>query len=212
MRIVCPQCHFSKNIDSASIPDAALMATCPKCKTRFPFTPGGVGRDNDFAFLDTDNRTSPGADTSPGESARAIDGRESYSSGRETGPDGRGIPWENPGLGSFSAFFSTIKAVLFRPGDFYTNMPVTGGLKPPLIFGLVLGSVGMILPLFWSVFWSIITFNYGLADLPGLDLGSLLPFPIHPITATAVIMGCIPVLVIFSLLIWSIVTHILLTL
>jgi predicted Zn finger-like uncharacterized protein len=218
MRIVCPQCHFSKNIDPASIPDAALMVTCPKCKTRFPFTPGEAGQDDDFAFSDKDNRMSPAADTSPGASrrsrefGRAFDGREAYFSGRKTSPGGRGIPWENPGFGSFSAFFGTIKEVLFRPSDFYTNMPVAGGLKPPLIFGLIFGSVGVILSLFWSVFWSIITFNYGLANLPDLDLGSLLPISAHPIAAVAVLMGCIPFLVVFSLLIWSVVTHILLAL
>ena len=221
MRIVCPHCHFSKNIDPASIPNETLMATCPKCGTRFPFAPGEADQDDAFAFPDADNRTSPGAGTLAGaagatekslESGRAIDGREAHFRGREPGPGGRGIPWENPGIGSFSAFFRTIKAVLFRPGDFYANMPLAGGLKPPLIFGLVLGSAGMILSLFWSVFWSIITFNYGFGDLPDFDLGSLLPFPVHPITAVAVIMGGIPFLVVFSLLIWSIVTHILLTL
>jgi len=82
MKIVCPQCHFSKNIDPASIPNTALMVTCPKCKTRFPFTPGKAEQDDDFAFLNSDSTTSPGANQRLGKSENGIKGQESSFRGR----------------------------------------------------------------------------------------------------------------------------------
>ena len=37
MIIRCPQCQFEREIPSSSIPDTAVMATCPRCQTRFQF-------------------------------------------------------------------------------------------------------------------------------------------------------------------------------
>lgn len=37
MLIRCPQCSFDREIDAARIPPNAVMATCPRCGTRFRF-------------------------------------------------------------------------------------------------------------------------------------------------------------------------------
>lgn len=37
MKIVCPQCHFSREIPDDKIPENAHLATCPKCQNRFCF-------------------------------------------------------------------------------------------------------------------------------------------------------------------------------
>ncbi|MBO4312475.1 MAG: zinc-ribbon domain-containing protein [Desulfovibrionaceae bacterium] len=37
MIIRCPNCHFEREIPLSSIPQTAVMATCPRCKTRFQF-------------------------------------------------------------------------------------------------------------------------------------------------------------------------------
>ena len=37
MLIHCPQCHFYRELNTSQIPDNAVMATCPKCQTRFRF-------------------------------------------------------------------------------------------------------------------------------------------------------------------------------
>ena len=37
MRIVCPQCGYSREIPTDRIPAASNMATCPKCRLRFRF-------------------------------------------------------------------------------------------------------------------------------------------------------------------------------
>ena len=37
MIIRCPQCQFEREIPTSAIPDTAVMATCPRCQTRFQF-------------------------------------------------------------------------------------------------------------------------------------------------------------------------------
>ncbi|KAB1442378.1 YIP1 family protein [Pseudodesulfovibrio senegalensis] len=37
MRITCPECQFSRTIDETKIPPRSVVATCPKCKTKFRF-------------------------------------------------------------------------------------------------------------------------------------------------------------------------------
>ncbi len=215
MKIVCPKCNYSKDVDPVSVPGEDLIATCPKCRHRFQFIPADAGQDDDFAFINAENETSQGLDSSqetagqPFEPEMEIDDIGPSPSDRETVSRVQGIRWENQDGGSFSALMGTIKEILFSPGDFYTNMPVGGGLKPPLVFGLAVGSAGMILSIFWSVFWSVVALKYG---LDGLFDDSLIPFPVNSISTVAIIMGLVPLLVIASLFFWSIYTHILLVL
>lgn len=37
MEIICPECHFSREVDETKIPARSQVATCPKCKTKFQF-------------------------------------------------------------------------------------------------------------------------------------------------------------------------------
>ncbi len=37
MLIRCPECGFERELDASQIPDSAVMATCPRCETRFRF-------------------------------------------------------------------------------------------------------------------------------------------------------------------------------
>lgn len=37
MKITCPQCNFTRNVDDKALPPRAVMATCPKCAHRFKF-------------------------------------------------------------------------------------------------------------------------------------------------------------------------------
>ena len=218
MKIVCPQCNYYKDVDPVSIPGEDLIATCPKCRHRFQLIPADAGQEDDFAFFNVESETSREVDSSqdmaepPFGAEVEMDDVGPSPGDSETVSGVQGIRWENQGGGSFSALMSTIKEILFRPGDFYTNMPVGGGLKPPLVFGLAVGSAGMILSIFWSVFWTIVTLNYGLNGLFEGAMDSLIPFPVNSITAAAIIMGFVPLLVILSLFFWSIYTHILLVL
>ncbi|MEE9557011.1 MAG: YIP1 family protein [Candidatus Adiutricales bacterium] len=218
MKIVCPQCNYYKDVDPVSIPGEDLIVTCPKCRHRFPFIPADAGQEDAFAFFNVENETSPGLDSSrdmagpPFEPEVEMDDIGPSPGYREIVSGVQGIRWENQDGGSFSALMSTIKEILFSPWDFYTSMPVGGGLKPPLVFGLAVGSAGMILSIFWSIFWTIVIFNYGLNGLFDEAIDYLFPFPITSIAAAAVIMVFVPLLVIIGLFFWSIFTHILLVL
>lgn len=37
MQIICPECQFSRTVKEGKIPSQSVMATCPKCKTKFRF-------------------------------------------------------------------------------------------------------------------------------------------------------------------------------
>jgi len=56
---------------------------------------------------------------------------------------------ENTGL--LNGLFRTIKEVLFSPTKFFRNMPVTGGLADPMLYGLIVGMVGMMCLYFWDI-------------------------------------------------------------
>jgi hypothetical protein len=45
MKITCPACSFTRDVDEGKLPPAAAIATCPRCKERFRFRePAVVGR------------------------------------------------------------------------------------------------------------------------------------------------------------------------
>jgi hypothetical protein len=48
-------------------------------------------------------------------------------------------PWEDmASLGFFTAFFRTMKQVLFSPRAFFRNMPVNKGMGSPLLYGVII--------------------------------------------------------------------------
>lgn len=61
-------------------------------------------------------------------------------------------PWEDrANVGFFGGFFKTLKGVLFSPAEFFRNMPVTGGLTDPLLYGLIVGMAGLMFFYFWKI-------------------------------------------------------------
>ena len=61
-------------------------------------------------------------------------------------------PWEERRtLGFYPSLFKTIRDILFHPTEFFQKMPVTGGLTDPLLFGLIIGSIGMMFQYLWDV-------------------------------------------------------------
>jgi hypothetical protein len=65
-----------------------------------------------------------------------------------------GPPWERPGAG-FAELVDTTKQVLTAPTAFFAAMRVTGGLGRPLVYGLILGTIGLVATtLYRAVFWA----------------------------------------------------------
>ena len=122
IKIICPRCHYSKQVPHDKIPASARWATCPQCKQRFELA-----------------QVSPvlGIETGPagGEIEREVARIPS--------------PWESRAEhGMWAGIGRTSKAVLFSPKNFFKHTAVEGGLREPLAFGLLTGSAGMMFEIF----------------------------------------------------------------
>jgi len=66
--------------------------------------------------------------------------------------EGKYSPWEDAeNLGWPQAFIQTINNSLFSTKSFFAQLPSYGGYQKPLIFGIILASIGMIFQQVWSV-------------------------------------------------------------
>jgi hypothetical protein len=81
----------------------------------------------------------------------------------DAGPPPPGIPWdERDRIGVLSALVETTRQVLFEPGAFFRAMPVTGGLASPLLYGVVVGWIGLAAAAFYqAVFRSVVGSAWG---------------------------------------------------
>jgi hypothetical protein len=72
-------------------------------------------------------------------------------------------PWERRlDLGVARSVRESVKGVLFSPSRFFRTTTVAGGIKEPFAFGVLMGSLGMMLEVFWQ---AVIRFK----DLPVLN-------------------------------------------
>jgi hypothetical protein len=78
---------------------------------------------------------------------------EDYSSGA-TPPDAARskTSWEDRSTnGFFNGLFKTVNQVLFSPSAFFKKMPVTGGLTDPLLYAMIVGTVGLLFLSVWRI-------------------------------------------------------------
>lgn len=124
VEITCPKCSFSKSIPREKIPAGARWATCPRCKHRFGLVIPETG---------------PHPEQEPRE--------EKPEELRERGA----TPWENRSeLGLWQGIYQTFKAVLFSPENFFSTVTFRRGIKEPLAYGLLVGSIGSMFGFFWQ--------------------------------------------------------------
>jgi len=113
-------------------------------------------------------------------------------------------PWERRlQLGLWNGIKKTIKSVLFSPKNMFSSMPVRGGWRDPLAFGLLVGSISSM----FAFFWEFLIANSGL----------LRPFGGVSISLSSPIIFLIliflsPILVGISVFISSLIIHLLLLL
>ncbi|RLA81715.1 MAG: hypothetical protein DRG36_01285, partial [Deltaproteobacteria bacterium] len=70
---------------------------------------------------------------------------------RGVSPAGEEPAWEQIGeKGVLRGIFQTIKEVLFSPTRFFRQMPVEKGIQMPLLFGVIMGTFGGLMPLWWN--------------------------------------------------------------
>jgi hypothetical protein len=102
------------------------------------------------------------------------------------------VPWEDQeNQGFLEGLLLTVRQSLFAPGAFFSRMPVKGGLLNPLLYGLLLETLGTIAGYAW-----------GLAlDHPLLSYGQLTG-------GVAVVIGLmIPFIVVLRLVLWAGLLH-----
>jgi len=113
-------------------------------------------------------------------------------------------PWERRlQLGLWKGIKQTIKSVLFSPKNMFSSMPVRGGWRDPLAFGLLVGSISSM----FAFFWEFLIANSGLLKPFGgvsISLSSPIIF--------LILIFLSPILVGISVFISSLIIHLLLLL
>lgn len=89
-----------------------------------------------------------------------------------------GLPWETRrDAGFFNALFDTIVMVLTRPSEAFTVMKREGGLADPVLYAVILGTVGGIVSLGFSSAFQALGFlgrdDYTMGALLGMGAGSI---------------------------------------
>ena len=127
VEILCPHCGFSRNVPREKIPPGVRRANCPRCKNQFDLN------------LQMPDRHPAEKDEAAGKGAGALRGAP---------------PWERRSeLSLWAAFYRTTKAVLFKPRELFAGMGFQAGLREPLAYGLLSGSLGTMVGLFWQFLW-----------------------------------------------------------
>ncbi len=82
----------------------------------------------------------------------------------EGGPASAGTPWERrEQIGFFPALVETTQQVLMGPEGFFRGMAVSGGITAPLLYGVIIGYVGIVASTLYSL-----VFNVAFGGLSGL--------------------------------------------
>jgi len=155
------------------VPPGTRWATCPSCKQRFAFF---------LPVLDFDLEKA----------------QETVGAG-----GGRSLsPWENRSeLGLLKGITLTLKSVVFSPKRFFRTTTYEGGIREPMAFGLLAGSIGMMLVIFWQ-------FLQGSGELFSGDAGLLEGFGPRVVFLGA--LALCPLLVAMTLFVASAIVHLLL--
>jgi len=127
------------------------------------------------------------------EMARSFEGKVHEISSEETYS-----PWESGG-GFFWAFMRTTRDALFSPAQFFKKVAMGEGYWAPFLYGLITGIIGLGVSLLWQ--W-LFLFQF----IP-TQMISLIPYSLY---LTFIIIG-IPLGVILSILVGSVVIHVCLT-
>lgn len=111
-------------------------------------------------------------------------------------------PWERRAeIGLREGVLQTAKQVAFSPSAFFRNTVTEGGLGEPLAFGILFGSIGLMLELFWQFVAGEESLSSIQLDFMG-DYGSSLVFLAATILCplAAALMICVTSLVLHLLL------------
>ncbi|MCF8061886.1 MAG: YIP1 family protein [Deltaproteobacteria bacterium] len=142
VRITCPHCGFTTWVEGGRIPAKARYAACPRCRERFPLRPEGPPGPSSAGREDE-----PEAFPAEGEAKEEPLSPDSTSPEPHRGPS----PWEDRDrIGLWPGIHRSFVSVLFSPAVFFRNLHCRNGLKEPFAVGLLFGSLGAMVSLFWD--------------------------------------------------------------
>ena len=99
----------------------------------------------------------------------------SVEAGESAQPEELHTPWDyRENLGRFNALVETWKQVMFHPIQFFSKMGREGGLGGPLLYGFIMGEIGLLFSLMWkgmSVFVPPFVDQNGFGDVVGEAAG-----------------------------------------
>lgn len=116
----------------------------------------------------------------------------------------KGTPWERRSqLGLWPSIKQTLFSFMFSPKRSYGAMPVGGGLREPVAFGLLAGSIGAMFTFFWQ---------FMIASTGGVSSSGDLPLSVSSPLFFLLLIFLAPALTVISLFVWSFILHVLLLL
>lgn len=153
-------------------------------------------------------QTPPPAAAPSAASAQATAQAEAATPAAE-GPRSTGspVPFEDlPLHGFFPGLWNTIRQVLTKPSDFFSTMPVTGGMGRPLVFFLLVSEFMVLCQFVWGIFGIGVMAQYlqspELMDM-GMGLGGF---------ALVLLLVVGPLVFILNIMLMTALTHVLLKL
>lgn len=168
--IICPKCNFTQKVPEETIPDTMRWIRCPRCNMTF-----------EHISEDGKNKENPWDDTSGGESN--IDKS----------------PHEPDDKGYFADLWLTFRSVLFSPTAFFGKMKEPGGLKNSMAFGVLIGSIGAMIGIFWQ---------FLLMPKETIDLINSIPWSISLNQLFIILIIISPLLVLLSIFIMTLILHV----
>ncbi len=117
-------------------------------------------------------------------------------------PRPSGIAWEQRGeLGFVNAMVRTIRGCLLEPGETFSNMPPRGDMLSPLLFVIILATIGGAASVVWQS-----TLENLFSSLLGTDPVSGVPALVERLTAVATVI-LIPIAVVVSMFVGAGIVH-----
>jgi len=185
LELICPYCHFSKDMPDSEIISNTTLAICPRCNQRFD--PNSMEKKSEVT------------ESSP--EFEFISDNPAASDEKEDKPSFS--PWEERSeLGLWRAIFQTIKDVMLSPDTFF-NYTFMNGYKESLAFGLLIGSLGSMI----GFFWQFLMFSGGISLAIQPLIGKLTISMIF-----LLLIAFVPIFIIFKILFTSLLIHTLLRL
>jgi len=123
-----------------------------------------------------------------------------------------GTPWDDRArIGVVPALVETTQKVLTAPSAFFASMPVTGGIGGPLLYAIVLGSLGSIVSAVYSAVFRALM-GTSLSTLGGSsELRRFMPFVMGGASVVVQVVVA-PILVILGLFVGAAIIHLMLLL